>query len=474
MKKIYYTLISLFLLISCTSDLEKNPSDSLPEDGAIQTVNDLSMAVNGVYSAMISQYSFCGDYGLYADGRGGDTKLIDNSSNHFQPVVIFQLTANSGHSEGFFREIYRPISRINRILNVVENITDKANNVDTYNDLTGQLYALRGLLHFEAAKTFAQLPTVADDLNAPNSGVILSKEAYPYNHDFSRATLAETYSFIISDFQKALTLLSKDRADASGKINYWAAEALLSRVYLYNADYNNALSTANDVINSGKYTLYKIDDFLGAWTKTGTSESLFEVITTDLVNAQRYSLGYYTNPDGYAECAAADDFVTWLLAQTGDIRSQSIKQKQTSAGKNKGYYTIKYQGQEGASTPLYTNNPKVIRLADVYLIAAEAALKGGTATNAKAAEWYYNELRKNRIENYTDAASVSLENILDERRREFFCENQRMFDLVRNKLNLITPKFPSGIAYNDYRVIVAFPQREIDISPSLKQNPGYN
>ena len=85
------------------------------------------------------------------------------------------------------------------------------------------------------------------------------------------------------------------------------------------------------------------------------------------------------------------------------------------------------------------NNFKVIRLSELYLIASEALLKGATSSDGKKAVDYYNELRKNRFANYTPATEVTLDNILDERRIEFFCEGQRYFDLVRNKRELTTP-----------------------------------
>ena len=105
-----------------------------------------------------------------------------------------------------------------------------------------------------------------------------------------------------------MELLSKEKKEASGKINYWAAEALLSRAYLYMNDNDNALKHAANVIANSPYKLYSINDYLTVWKKTGTSESLFEVLTTDKSSAQRNSLGYYTNPDGYPECAASENF----------------------------------------------------------------------------------------------------------------------------------------------------------------------
>jgi hypothetical protein len=110
-------------------------------------------------------------------------------------------------------------------------------------------------------------------------------------------------------------------------INYWAAEALLSAAYLYMQDYDNALKHASNVIENSPYDLYTRANYTSVWSQTGTSESLFEVLTTDNTNAQRNSLGYYTNPDGYPECAASNAFLEFLADKTADIRYATVKEK---------------------------------------------------------------------------------------------------------------------------------------------------
>ena len=114
------------------------------------------------------------------------------------------------------------------------------------------------------------------------------------------------------------------------------------------------------------------------------------------------------------------------------------------------------------------NNFKVIRLSELYLIASEALLKGATASDGKTAVDYYNELRKNRFSNYTPATAVTLDNILDERRIELFCEGHRFFDLVRNKRDLTTPYVAGGkIEYLDWRTVTELPEREKNINNAL-------
>jgi hypothetical protein len=466
--------ILIFLMVvcvACTDELNQMPSGQLPSSSAITTVNDLSLAVNGIYEEFTHWGLYASDFGLYADGKGGDTRYMANF-NWFAPITRYQLDANSDIVLRFYKTIYTSLARINNIMEVTDRITVSTDEQTTYDDLVGQLFALRAMLHFDAARLFAQLPPVASDMNAPNSGIVLASAYYQPDAKFTRSTLNETYDFIKSDMTAALTKLSKDLH--YGKINYWTVKALEARIYLYLEDFNNALASAIEVINNNAgYNLYEIQNYLNVWGKTATSESLFEVITTDLVNAQRNSIGYYTIPAGYCEVAATDDFAGWLMSDPNDIRSGVIQQMSQS-GNYLAWYPIKYLGQEGSTAPSYVNNPKIIRLSEVYLIAAEARLRGGNAPGTLEAVDYYNALRQKRITGYTNAASVTLDNILDERRRELFCENHRMFDLVRLKRNINAPMVQiDPISYTDYRIIAAIPKRELDISPDLMQNPGY-
>ena len=115
------------------------------------------------------------------------------------------------------------------------------------------------------------------------------------------------------------------------------------------------------------------------------------------------------------------------------------------------------------------NNFKVIRLSELYLIAAEALLKGATASDGKTALDYYNALRSQRFTSYTAATSVTLEDILSERRIELFCEGHRLFDLVRNKKNITSEYIPIGneLNYLDAQLLIDLPEREKNISKDL-------
>lgn len=471
MKRLYIILLLALVSFGCSSHLDQLPSDKLPPAEAIRNLQDLEFAVNGVYDALIDNHSYAGDFGLYADCKGGDLDFVDNP-NHLQPNIILQTDQNSEEADEYYFDIYLGLGRINDILAVVDNVSYESSEQDRFDDLKGQLLGMKALFHFDAARLFCQMPSVIADINAANTGVVISDKVYPAkdNPTFSRSTLKETYDYIKTLFTQALPLLTKEKN--LGRMNYWAARAIMARMHLNLEEYSDALVAAIEVINDSDYELLTIENYLDAWSIEGASEFLFEIRVNDQNSAQRESLGYFTNPDGYAEAAATEAFKDTLLSDTNDIRSLTIALKDDD-GDNQAWYTRKYEGRPGAVAPLYVNNPKIIRLVELYYIAAEAILSGGTAPGAQTAEWYINEVKRNRIEGFVDLTTVDLDIILHERRIELFCENNRMFDLVRHQKSWDHPRFPQQIEWDDHRLVVAFPQREIEINPDLEQNPGY-
>ncbi len=342
----------------------------------------------------------------------------------------------------------------------------------------GELKAIRAILHFDVARVFAQLPTVAGvDMNAANSGVVIIDQVYPVDAAFTRSTLTETYDFIVDELKDAMTMMNtaEGKAKNTGSMNYWSAEAALARAYLYLGDWDNAYTAAVDVINNGGYTLFTHDSYLTEWSKVGASEFISEFTTSAAITmntAQWNSLGSYTNPEGYAEVMATEAFFDLIQnMDDDDIRKESV-----IAESAYGYiykHTIKYPGQDGASNATYQNNPRILRLAEMYYIASEAALKNNDNTNALK---YYNDLRRSRYDvgSYTDATTLTLNDILDDRRVELFCEGHRMWDLKRNNIAIPSSSDPSITRpANDDLLVLPIPLRELDISPELEQNPGH-
>lgn len=466
MKKIYLVLglVAGLSLSSCSLDSE--PSTSLGEGVAITTESDLQYAVNGIGYLMSEDRMLYGsEFGLYADLLTNEFKYVDDYGQS-TAIARYTLTKFDELPEYAYADMYGAIANCNKALELSEALEQ----TETVDKLRGQLYAWRALLHFDLARLFAHIPTAVDDVNAANSGIVLSDHVVAPDFKGDRATLAQTYKQITDDFTQAMNLLeaSKDEKKETGYFNYYAAMALRARANLYAGKYAEALADAKEVITNGGYELYTTANYVKAWEQEGTSESIFELLITANYNAQRNSLGYYTDASGYPEAALDEDgnILTYLKATPADIRSKLIKEQAVKGVAGTHFFPAKYPGREG----LYVNNPKIIRLSEVYLIAAEAELKGNN-DGAKAA-FYINEIEKNRVTGYTDVATVTIDDVIAEYEKEFFAENQIAFAYWRNKKS-ITNQVNNVIDYNDNQTILPIPQREIDFYPGLVQNAGY-
>ena len=462
MKKFIYTLPVAMILSGCAA-LDQDPSTSVTVDTAITSVEDLSNAVNGAY--YVATYgtvlTVASEMSIYADLIGPDSYQPASSGQNASRLAQYALTPADTYNAYYY--LYAAIASIN-------NALDKAKLLDDQEGAApyiAELHAMRGLFHFHLATYFAPIPTSG---SANTNGIVLSDQVFDIDYVGQRASLDATYDFIVSDFTAAIeTGLNKSRN--TGHVNYWAALALRARANLYRGDYAAALADAAEVISDSPYKLYTVDNYTSMWSREGADEVLFEYLQTDVYNAQRYAPGYYTSPLGYSEYGVSEEFYNWLMVNPLDVRSKMVancmQAPDSEPDYHVGYYPLKYPGNAGASVSTYTNNIRVIRLSEVYLIAAEAALQeGGDAVS------YLNALRSQRIEDYAGVGAVTLDDILDERRKELFAEGQIAFDFWRNGRTVNNGNFT--VSATDYKTVLPLPVEEIDLSKGLLvQNPGY-
>lgn len=462
MKKLIYIIASALIIGSCDA-LDQNPSTSVTTDTAITDVTDLANAVNGAY--YVATYgtilTMASELAIYADLVGPDSYQPSSSGQNASRMAQFSLTPADTYNIYFY--LYSALASVNNAIDKGLQLEDQVGAAP----YIAELYTLRGLFHFHLAVMFAPLPTSG---NTNRMGLVLSDRVFDIDYIGSRATLDETYSFIVSDLTKAIeTGLNKERN--TGHANYWAALGLRARAYLYWGKYEEALADCEEIMAEAPYTLYDIEEYAKVWSQQGASEMMLEYLQTDTYNAQRYAPGYYTSPKGYSEYGVNKEFYLWLTSDTADIRGSLVADCTSvppgESDYHAGYYPLKYPGNAGASVPMYVNNIKVLRLSEIYLIAAEAALKTGGDAAA-----YLNVLRANRIRGYEEVPAVTLEDILNERRKELFAEGQIAFDFWRNGLSVTTSL--GQIGPEDYRTVLPLPKEEIDMAKGkLQQNPGY-
>ena len=460
---ITYTCILAAALLPACNALDQSPSTSVTTDTAITSVEDLSNAVNGAYYVATygTMLTVASEMAIYADLVGPDSYQPASSGQNASRLAQFSMTPNDTYNVYYY--LYAAIASINNALDRAAELEDQ----EAAAPYIAELYAMRGLFHFHLATYFAPIPTSG---NSNELGLVLADKVFDIDYIGERASLEKTYEFIIGDFTEAINSgLNKERNN--GHLNYWAALALRARANLYAGNYSEALADAVEVLEESPYAFYTTENYAKVWSQEGADEVIMEYLQTDTYNAQRYAPGYYTSPSGYSEYGVSPEFYAWITSDPDDVRAQLVADYNVAPSDNPdyntGYYPLKYPGNAGASVLAYTNNIKVIRLSEVALIAAEAALmEGGDAA------YYVNLLRENRITGYVDVASVTIDDILDERRKELFGEGQIAFDFWRNGKAVVSGSVTT--LPTDYKTVLPLPKEEIDLSKGkLSQNPGY-
>lgn len=484
MKRFNIILVALLTisLFSCKDFLDMKPTNSADADEAIKTPKDASVAINGIMRAMTSADYYGRNFLIYGDAKGGDFTVYSQGRG-LDGLYTFNHAADNGSYSGFWSQIYYCLLQVN---NLLENIQkQEALGVTGFNTAKGQALTARALMYFDLVRLYGKV--YDQDKNAYGVPLVLNKlstDAQPL-----RSTVDQNYVQIIKDLNDAAPLLPKTKLN--GYINYYANKAILAKVYLYMQSYGNALTAAEEVINATSlYSLYSNANWTNSWTTQFGSESIFELGMVPLENdLTTGSLGIYHRRRNHGVTqalgffVASDYFLNRLRQDPADVRWGVMAADETSTTRLGALY--KYSGNtallgDGKATNTAVNI-KVIRLSEVYLIAAEAALSSDPAK----AVLYLNQIRK-RAPNLAPAtiATINLDMILDERSKELYGEGQRFFDMMRTNRSitfndefggLTVPHRAKTIDRTFFKTILPISLAELNANPPIRaqQNPGY-
>jgi hypothetical protein len=273
-----------------------------------------------------------------------------------------------------------------------------------------------------------------------------------------------------------------------------AAQALLSRVALYNRDYATVVSASTAAIASAG-ALIPGTAYVNGWRATTNPESIFEVKFQDAneslgVNVSMQSsytsalsLSALTSTGGWGDFAPSTALKTQLgvsgttvgqITTGADVRGQLYI---VGPGRGSGpkIECIKFISKNGIP---YLDNVPVIRKTEMYLNRAEAyATPGSSVFDEALALADLNTVRVARgLATVALTGSALYEEILTQRRLEFAFEGHRWFDLKRLGRDVIKASLGSGatdVLFTEARILANIPQREIDGNKNLVQNFGY-
>jgi len=456
----YFLLFVISLgVFSCEENLELTPFQSLSTSEALSDITGMQTALNGGYDALQGVAYYGRDFQVQSDIETDVAYVAITNSNRF--ITNYTYVFNADNENSIFATAYNTILRVN---NVINNIDGLEGNQATKDQIKGEALAIRALAHFDLVRLYGTPPTQGNP--SSDLGVPVVLESDPAAEP-ARNTVAEVYNQILADLNSASGLISED-----GIYNFspGAVDALLARVHLYRGNYNEAITAASDVINSGNYQLD--NDYSNLFGEPNSSaEEIFTLRFTGAENNGANNLGQIYNPNGYGDIRPSNDY--FELFEEGDQRGQLVY----TAIKNEveDIFHSKFLGESDIEG---LHSPRLLRLSEMYLIRAEANFFLGNLSEAISD---LNTLRTTRGASEITESELDVKFILNERLREFAFEGHAKFDyfrlgidIVRSQCNSIEQiSAPCMIAASDSRGIYPIPEFEILVNQQMVQNTGY-
>jgi tetratricopeptide (TPR) repeat protein len=457
-------LLAAGLLAACDSPLDTNPSASIPANEALDTPEELAVAVNGLYDA----YQDNGiDFGrnllVYPDLYAGNLDFFDTYVTD-EEVFTQDVTSTNGGVGGLWRGAYDGINRANEVLAALPTVDEL--DPDDAAQFRGEALFVRAHMYFILGQFFGGVPLV----ETPTRTIPTPAEA-----EVARATLAQTYALVERDLVEARGLLGD--APFNGRAGYYAATALLARLNLYTGDYGQAHDYADEVIEDGPYSL--VSDYAANWRNKNGPESILEVQYT--VNDPSSFSGWFHYQGRYSFAPSGSLASSYEEEVDEDVTNYDDERYNfiVAESPDGAAYVGKYFRIESSDDDFI-----LLRLAEMYLIRSEASARLGNLADAIAD---INVIR-NRSSLYDGGgelvsglgdlpADVDTEDEvlfanLMERRREFALEGHWFFDLRR--LSDVPAVADLGLLPGeDFRLLFPIPQSELDSNALLTQNTGY-
>ena len=451
----------LFLILGFTAGceiLDVEPTDKIAGETAITDLNGLEAAVNGAYDQM-QQVGFAEDAIIFGD-LAADNWIHVGSKKEYRQVDDNQLMATNDYVTGIWNSCYDGINRVNNILKQIPGLQGDVPQ-DLLDHHEGSCRFLRALNYFTLVKYFGGVPLREQPTESASENELFRE----------RATVEDTYRFILSDLEQAEVLLEDAEINPSWAHPY-AVKALMARVYLYFSQYEDhwqdAADKALEVIESGVFELVASADYASLYDEeTSNQEIIFQ---NDFYNDDdQNAIADWTRHDGRLEVAAWD-----TEAKENSIyhafHEEDARRGATVYESGGSYYSNKYEDTGNGK-----DNVILLRLAEMYLIRAEALNEVGYVPNGDAFK-SLNEIRERAgVSKYYAGDLLNKQQfrlaVEQERRLELAFEGHRFFDLVRTNRAGEVLGDKGNLADNGW--LFPIPQSEMDTNEEMEQNGDY-
>ena len=496
-----YICFAAIVLFGCKKAIDENirPFNDKADLELLTTLDGLSTATNGNYALLVTNSAGDTPYEVnwfnLSELKGNNLMAVTRAFPQTRDdSYTYTNSPSQGPTNSFWRMSYRIIFGTNKVIDAIKDGEDAA-----HDQIKGENYFLRALAYFNMARVYGR-PYY--DNNTTNLAVPLSLNSLvPNDYQPKRNTVNEVYAQVISDLEKAATLMTQTRGN-----NYASKEAawaLLSRVYLYmggtpgtpqNANNTKAVEYADKVIASNKYTLITGTAYNTAFASDSKANKEFifsfrhDDANGNYINEFLTPRDVFGNPN-QGEYAASPDYMAILDQNPSDLRKNfiTVENDKRVTGTNKSRNSVnKFNYQQIAPLGGFDFSARTrsgtpyLRLAEMYLNKAEALAKAGNNTDALIA---LNVVRvRANAPAWTTATLATagftvFQAALNERRLELSWEGHSSYDNFRNGLpvsrNYVDYFFsaPKTVEANDKVVIAPLPPLELQMNPNLVPNP---
>jgi hypothetical protein len=454
-KYITILLTAVTLLLSCKKHLETDPVNFVSDDDPIFDATSSQTALRGVYRQLASTGYYGETYVTLGYFPSGDVKNL--TTGGAANLVNVNFRADDINFNTAWTAMYITINRANNVITRVPAVADPLFTDAARNQIIGEAKFIRALAYFDLARAWGGVQIVL----APTTSI----QDLP---KVKRSTLEQTYAQVLHDLEDAETLLPDgvNRIRAT-KRTVWALRA---RLHLYKKEWALAETYASKLISSSDYELIKPFRSWFANEVTGTRESIFE-LEYSAVNPStiRQQMQHPTNGGTY-RYAPTDKFVQLLNDPLVSGGRSALIGSVTQAGTTLWFGNLYYR--KNSTDPAY-----IFRIAEMYLIRAEARAHLGNLSGTTGALYDLNQVRARADVPPLNAATENdlLLAIENERRLEFAWEAHRWFDLARTgRAKAVLEAIDPNTKVEPHELLFPIPITQIQLDPqNLEQNPGY-
>ncbi|MFD2826664.1 RagB/SusD family nutrient uptake outer membrane protein [Leeuwenhoekiella polynyae] len=452
MKNIEKFILAVVFLgtVSCSQDiLDKEPKSSFSAQGFYKTTSDAQAGVYGIYASLQSNYRI--NFAYWGEGRA-DAVATNHSGD---PSLLAQNTLNQTMSSAQWNSLYQTISRANYAIKYVPEVSQGELGLR----LVGEARALRALSYFYAVRVWGDVPLIIEPFESAEQDLFVE-----------RTDKELVLDQIVEDLKFAAENCNTNFGGERDRvlITQGGANALLTQVYMWRKDYQNAALTADLVLDNSLYSLVSMADWSNIFTTGFSNESIFEVGYNDVqTNALRvlYALG--SDSDYFPSEQFRNSF------EDGDLRQTKIYD--TTAAQPRKIWKYFGEGFNDESPDPSSNNIVLVRLADIILLKAEALNELGQTDEALD---LLNRIRTraglpdldeaDAIAAYGDVQSA----ILHERSIELSYEGHRWFDLLRTDKAIEVMQPINGLS-DAANLVWPIHEDALNRNPNLDQNSFY-